>query len=579
MPGIIRRLSLFLLLASLGFPLDAEHVKLSVLATTDLHGNINPIDYFTDQSANRGLAKIATLIRSARAANPNNLLIDCGDTIQGTPLEYVYQTFVRTGRLPANLTFPGQPFEHDPMMLAMNSLGYDAMVVGNHEYNFGLKNLDRAREDARFPWLSANTILTGPGGKSFAPYFLKTVGGVKVAVIGITTPGIPSWEKPEHYAGYRFEPARTALERTLAKLRALPADQRPDLVLVAAHAGLGRNPKTGAKLRDEVPGENEAYGIAESVPGVDAIVFGHTHQELAELRINGVLLAQPKNWGMSLAELDFDLDSKPGGGWTVASKSSHLIPVTPQTAADEDLLRIALPYHEMTERYLNTTVAESKEALNGRLGRAEDSALVDAIQMVQLHYARADVSFASLFNPRTTVPKGQVTVRQIASLYVYENELYAIEGTGKLIKDALENSARYYLSCSGESCSKGPLINAHVIGFNYDMAEGVNYEIDLTQPEGQRIRNLTWKGKPLDPDRKLRIAVNNYRYGGAAGYAMFRNAKILWRSSEDIRQLIISYFSERGELPDKADNNWRIVPEQAREELRREALNEAPAYK
>src|SRR3984885_12131673 len=142
--GTLRAFFAALILTSLA---PGAELKITLLATTDLHGNLFPYDYYTAHPAERGLAKIATLIRAARAANPNNLLIDCGDTIQGTPLEYVYQTFVRTGHLPQQLTFTGQPFEHDPMMLAMNALGYDAMVVGNHEYNFGLKNLDRARAD------------------------------------------------------------------------------------------------------------------------------------------------------------------------------------------------------------------------------------------------------------------------------------------------------------------------------------------------------------------------------------------------------------------------------------------------
>src|SRR6266849_842034 len=209
-------------------PLSAERIQLTVLATTDMHGNLFPVDYYdNDKPANRGLVKVATLIRAARAANPNTLLIDCGDTIQGTPLEYVYQTYVRTGLLPVKLTFSGAPFQHDPMMLAMNALGYDAMVLGNHEFNYGLKNLDRTRSDAHFPWLSANTELASGEGKPFARYLLKTVAGVKVAVIGITTPGVPSWEEPAHYARYRFVLARTAVEKTMAELRALPADRRP----------------------------------------------------------------------------------------------------------------------------------------------------------------------------------------------------------------------------------------------------------------------------------------------------------------------------------------------------------------
>jgi 2',3'-cyclic-nucleotide 2'-phosphodiesterase/3'-nucleotidase len=446
------------------------------------------------------------------------------------------------------------------------------MVVGNHEFNFGLANLDRARGDAKFPWLSANTETVTASGRAFDRYILKTVAGVKIAVIGVTTPAIPAWEKPENYAPYRFISARTAVEKSVAELRRLPADRRPDVVVVAAHAGLGRDPRTGESRVDEVPGENQMYEIALHVPGVDAIVFGHTHSEVKQLVVNGVLLAQPKNWAISLASLDFTLESKPAGGWTVVEKSSRIIPVTAATPVDKEIDALARPYHDMAERYLNTVVAQSPATLEGTLGRVEDSALVDLIQTVQLHYAQADVSFASLFNPRAAVPKGPVTVRQIAGLYLYENELYAIEGTGQMVKDALENAARYFLSCDAETCGKGPLTNSRIIGYNFDMAQGVSYEIDLTQPEGRRIRNLTWKGRPLDPEQKLRIALNNYRAGGAAGYTMFPKGKIVWRSSQDIRQLIIDYFIERGTMPLSADGNWRVIPQEARQTLERQAL-------
>jgi len=343
---------------------------------------------------------------------------------------------------------------------------------------------------------------------------------------------------------------------------------------VAAHAGLERDPKTGATLAESVEGENTIYDIATSVSGIDAIVYGHTHAEAADTRLNGVLLTQPKNWGMSLAELSFELDSKPGGGFTVATKRSRVIPVTNETVADAGIMRIAQPYHELAERYLNTVVAQSSEAIDASLGRVQDTALIDAVQTVQLHYAKADVSFTSLFNPRASVPKGPVTVRQIAALYLYDNELYAIEGNGKMVKEALENAARFFLSCNGATCLTASLINPKVIGFNYDMAEGVDYEIDLTQPEGQRIRNLKWNGKPLAPEQKLRIAVNNYRAGGSGGYSMFKGAKILWRSSDGLRDLIISYYTEHGTVPVKPTGNWRITPPEARQALERQALEE-----
>lgn len=203
----------FLLAAGLA---HSAQVTVTVLATTDMHGNIYPIDYGTDQPAARGLAKMATVIRAAEAENPNHLLIDCGDTIQGTPLEFVYQTLVRTGAGPLDLR-PVSPLERDPMMAAMNRLGYQAMTLGNHEFNFGLKNLEKARSEAGFPWLSANTVVT-PGGseKAFAPYMVKTVAGVKIAIVGITTPVIPIWEKPENLGSYRFLPAVDALKKAVA---------------------------------------------------------------------------------------------------------------------------------------------------------------------------------------------------------------------------------------------------------------------------------------------------------------------------------------------------------------------------
>ena len=201
----------------------------------------------------------------------------------------------------------------------------------------------------------------------------------------------------------------------------------------------------------------------------------------------------------------------------------------------------------------------------------EDSALIDAIQQVQLYYSKADVSFASSFNARVSVPKGRVTIRQIAALYIYENQLYVIEGNGKMVRDALENSARYFLTCAGD-CSHGPLINPDVIGYNYDMAQGVDYEIDLREPPGHRIRNLRWHGHPLDDQQPLRIALNNYRAGGSAGYSMFRGARIVWRSPDEIRDLVIQYYSEHKSLPAQPDNNWRVVPETALHTLEREAL-------
>ncbi len=544
----------------------AQQVHITVLDTTDLHGNILPYDYYTARHNERGLAKIATLIQSARAENPNTLLIDCGDTIQGTPLELVYQQYVQTGRLPLKLAFNGPALEHDPMMLAMNALGYDAMVVGNHEFNFGLKNLARARSDARFPWISAN-IQGEPGGtgKPFAPYVVKTVAGVKVGVVGITTPLIPEWEPEEHYRGLRFEPAVETARRAVAELR---AREHPDLVIIATHSGLDRDSLNDKSASANAP-ENPVYEMASEIPGIDAILFGHTHRELSGASIGNVLLLQPKNWGLSLGRMDFAL-SREGPGWKVKSKTSRTIPVTAAVPGDAKILEIAQPYHDLAERYLNTIVAEAPAAMDTRLSRVQDTALIDAIQEAQLFYTKADVSFASSFNVRVFVKQGPVAVRELAGLYLYDNELWTVEGNGRMVREALENAARFFETCPGD-CSRGPLINRRAIGYNFDMAQGVEYEIDLTRPPGDRIRNLRWHGQPLPDAQPLKIAVNNHRAGGTDGFTMFRGAKVLWRSPKEMRDLLIEYYSDH-KLPAKPDDNWRVVPDAALKTLRAEAL-------
>jgi 2',3'-cyclic-nucleotide 2'-phosphodiesterase / 3'-nucleotidase len=561
----LRILRAALALALLPAAAPARQVTVTLLATTDLHGNLVPIDYFTGKPADRGLAKIATLVRAVRREAPNALLIDCGDTIQGTPLETVYQSYVTAGRLPLRLRFRGRPLRHDPMMAAMNRLGYDALVLGNHDFNYGVKNLDRARGDARFPWLSANT-LAEPGGvpaRPFDPYILRTVDGIRIAIIGLTTPAIPQWEEPAHYQGYRFTDALQAAQSTVAALR---RDVHPDLIVAAVHAGLGRPER---RRSGSEPAENMVLDIATDVRGIDAIVFGHSHQQLAGDRVGDVLLVQPKNWGGSLARLDFTLDDS-SGHWRLVNKTSRLIPVKSETAADPEILSVAEPYHDLAQRFLDTPVTQSPVDMEGRNARFEDTALVDAIQTVQLADTGADVSFTALFYPGVSIHPGPVTVRQIAALYIYENELYTIEGDGKMVKDALENSARFFRTCPNPACSHGPLVSSETAGFNYDMAEGVDYEIDLTRPEGQRIVNLNWHGRPLDPNQKLRIAVNNYRAGGSGGYGMFRNAKVLWKSNTDIRSLIIDYYTARHRLPTRASGNWRIIPPEAVKVLERE---------
>jgi 2',3'-cyclic-nucleotide 2'-phosphodiesterase/3'-nucleotidase len=592
LPMHLRRGFLFFLLTSLLVVLaiapagTAERVTIVVLATTDLHGAIYPLDYYADRPAALGLARVSTLVEEERRLHPEAMLIDCGDTIQGSPLEYLHQRAVRE---------KGGTASRDPMMLVMNYLRYDAMAVGNHEFNFGLPVLLKARGEAEFLWISANVTPAATeqeaiavskrqyekaadhmGDRTFEPMLLKQVNGVQVAVIGLTTPAIPNWEPPEHIQGYRFEPAPEAARFWVRHARQV---RDADLVILAAHTGLERDPESGEPVGDQLAGENAVYQLAAGTSGVDAIVFGHTHQEVPERVLNNVLLVQPKNGGRSLAELTFVLERPDGGGrWQVSEKRSRLIPVTNDTPADPKVLEIARPYHEAAERYLKTPVAQAARDLDTRLGRVvPGGGALEAIHEVQLAAAKADVSLAALFNASLRIPKGPVTVRQLASLYVYENTLVAIEATGRMLKDALEHSARYFNQYRGPG--GGPLINPKVFGFNYDTAAGVTYRIDLSQPAGQRIVDLRFKGQPLAPDRKLRLAINSYRKSGGGGYTMFHDARVLWQSNQDIRQLMIDYYTNKKVIDGRGQPAWEIEPEAARRALVQEVEGAAqPAH-
>ena len=544
--NIRKTLFCFLLLcAAAGFPqpgqVAPERVQITILGTTDLHGNINPIDYYTNKPDNRGLAKVATLIKRIRGEQPNVLLIDSGDTIQGSPLESFH------GRK------NNQP--RDPMMLVMNSLKYDAMAVGNHEYNFGLKVLEKARQEALFPWLSANTYETKTGKTHYQPYLIRDVAGVKIGILGLTTPGIPNWDNPPNYAGLEFHNPISEAMKWVAVLR---GKEKVDVVVVAMHMGLGEDLRTGEVSPGQVPHENDAVQIAKQVPGIDVIFMGHTHRDVPSLYINGVLITQANAWGRHLARADMYLEKSPQG-WRVYAKAARTIPTDDRVEADPEVVKLAEPYDRETQAWLGRTIGESAADLSAKDARFRDTAILDLIQKVQLEAGNADVSMVASFNSEARIAKGPVSVRDIAGLYVYENTLAVLEVTGQQLKAALEHSAEYFKTyVPGKPITEQ--INEKIPSYNFDIAEGVNYELDISKPIGQRIQNLTFKGQPVKPDQKFRLATNNYRVNGGGGYEMYKAAPVVYRSSEEIRELIIDWLEKHKTVPIEPNNNWKLVP-------------------
>ena len=519
---------------------SSRRVQITILSTTDLHGNIDPIDYYTNKPDNRGLAKIATLIKRARRDQPNTILIDSGDTIQGSPLESYHS---RKNNQPT-----------DPMMLVMNSLNYDAMAVGNHEYNFGLKVLEKARSEAKFPWLSGNTYDIKTGRPHYAPYLVRDIAGVKVGILGLTTPGVPNWDNPPNYAGLEFRNPILEAKKWVSVLR---TKERVDLVVIAMHMGLGEDLRTGELNPGQIPHENEAIAIAKQVPGVDAIFMGHTHREIPSLYINGVLITQANAWGRHLARADFYLERTPAG-WKVSAKSARTIPSDDRVEPDPEVVKLAEPYDRETQAWLGRVIGESAIDLNAKEARFRDTAILDLIQKVQLAAGKADVSMVASFNSEARIAKGPVTVRDIAGLYVYENTLVVLEVTGQQLKEALEHSAKYFKTyVQGKPITEQ--IDEKIPAYNFDIAEGVNYELDITKPIGQRIQNLSFKGQPVRPDQKFRLATNNYRVNGGGGYTMYKSAPVVYRSGEEIRELIIDWLEENKTVPTEPTNNWKLV--------------------
>jgi len=518
-------------------------VQVTVLATTDIHGHLMPVDYFTNRPADRGLARVATLIGEARRGAPDALLVDCGDTVQGSPMAYY---FARKNSRPPN-----------PTIAAMNALRFDAMTIGNHEYNFGLSVLEKVRREANFPLLSANTYQTHTADRSlYTPFVIKEVSGVRVAILGLTTAAIPNWEEPANYAGHEFRDTLAEAKKWVAHLR---GEERVDLVVLAVHMGLEVDLRTGSSGSWNIPGENTCIAIAEQVPGIDVIFMGHTHREVSGLNINGVLLVQANRWADTLARADIYLDPVEGGGWRVVAKSGRTIPVTAQTATDPAIAALIEPYETETQAWLGKTIGTCAAELTATESRLQDSAIVDLIQRVQLEAGGADVSFAASFNLSARLPQGPVTVRDIAGLYVYENSLVVIEVTGAQIKAGLEHAASYFRPYV-EGRTARELVDPRVPGYNFDLAEGVDYTIDLTRAPGDRITGLTFGGEPLAPDRRLKLALNNYRVNGGGGYTMFKGAPVVWRSGTEIRDLIIDWVEKHGSVPAEPTNNWRIIP-------------------
>ncbi|MEB3327949.1 MAG: 5'-nucleotidase C-terminal domain-containing protein [Candidatus Sericytochromatia bacterium] len=524
---------------------EAAGLHVQVLGTTDVHGRIYPTSYYGDNGdAPVGVARLQTLIKRLRAEHPISLLVDSGDCLQGTALTY------HNARI--------APKAPNPMVQAYNHMGFDAFAVGNHEYNYDLPYLLKARQEARYPFVSGNIYHHGTERPVFEPYVIKEVGGVRIGILGFTTPGVAVWDRRFVQGKHDFGDIVKACGRWLPEVR----KQGVDAVIVVIHSGLGDpyDATFGGYSRDEgLPEENVCARLAETYPGLDAILLGHSHKDLPKLLHHGVLLTQAKKWGERLAVVDLHF-VRQGSRWRLAHKDSRTL-TTEGVPPDPEVLSVARQAHEATVRYVNSVIGRSTDVWSSERARIEDTPIMDLVNEVQLAKTGAQLSSASVFNAGASLPKGELRVKDIAALYVYENTLTSVRLTGSQLRAYLEHSAR----CYAPYRPGGPLFDERQAAYNHDFVQGVDYTIDVRQAPGHRITALTYRGKPVADDATFTMALNSYRQNGGGGYTMLKQAPLKEAINVEIRELMLEWVRERRTVDPRQvfRRNWRLVPEDA----------------
>jgi 2',3'-cyclic-nucleotide 2'-phosphodiesterase/3'-nucleotidase/5'-nucleotidase len=528
---------------------DANSFDLVVAATTDVHGRVRGWNYETNRpDPLRGLSRAAAIVDSLRRAEPGHVvLLDAGDLLQGNSFTYVAARVA-----PADAPIP--------VVSAMNAMHYDAAAIGNHEFNYGLPYLRRAMRQSSFPFLATNAYLPN-GQHAFTSWAMVERGGARIGIVGATTPGSMIWDR-DNLRG------RLVIHDVVPEVRAAVADVRAagaDVVLVTVHSGLDE-PSSYDTASTGVPSENVSARIAREVPGIDLLLFGHSHREVADTVINGVLLMQPKNWATSVAIAHLGLQRQ-NGKWRVTSKHSSLVQAAGH-AEDSTIVAATESAHRETLAWVNAPIGRTPVAWRADSARVVDTPLIDFVLEVERRASGADLASTAAFSLDASLDAGPITAARLQALYPYDNTLRAVRISGAQLRAYLEQSARYFVTSPTGQVSVDPGFP----GFNFDIVAGVDYTLDVSKPPGERVTKLEYKGRGITPADSFTLALNNYRQTGGGGYSMLSGAPVVYDKQEDIRQLLIDEVRRRGVITpgDYFTRNWEIVPASAVASLYRE---------
>lgn len=524
---------------------DGSVKTITILQTTDLHGNIVGFSYEDNkETTNNGMARIYSYVKEVRNENPNTLLVDTGDTVQGTIL--------------TDDLYNKQEGEH-PVLSVMNFMKYDAMVLGNHEFNFGLDLVERIIKQAEFPVLAANATYKADKTNLAEKYTMIEKDGVKIAVIGLTNPNVPRWDG-DKVSDLQFADMAETAKNIVAEVK-----DEADIIVAIAHSGL-------VAEYDEEGRSDSAAKIIELNPEIDALMVGHTHTTVNKTEGNAII-GGARNGGREVVRYDFDLDINNeivDSEVTVKDMAGY----TPS----EEIINIPLvkEAHQKTLDFIKGGItSDDGSTLGGTFGVAaanfqpvdeikgipegklRDTAVMDLINKVQLLNSGADVSAAALFKDTSDITAGDINYGTIFNIYKFDNTLYRVKVTGAELKAYMEWSAACYNQWVPGDLSIS--FNPEKPGYLYDMFAGVDYKIDLSKPVGQRIIDVMFKGEPLKDNQELTLAVNNYRYSSALKTDKLIAGSKEWESPNSIRDMLVEYIKENTPISPEVDNNWEII--------------------